>query len=238
MKLRKAAALVAGLAVLTMVLTGCGSPKEATFTSKDNIVITATDQWKQLESKEDLAELYTDKVDDELAESVDLALKMSGKVYFTVEKLDVSSDMSDMKDMAEMLKEFLAEYDKEEVTAMLKSSDFSEDEISILYKVVEDGADFDLIYQEMSNVDWFNQLETGSKDYKFVGSEEATILGQASSISEYSYTNNDDAKLHFYEASFVKDGVLYTLNGWCEDSAFDKNKDALKSMITTAKWAE
>lgn len=238
MKLRKAAALVAGLAVLTMVLTGCGSPKEATFTSKDNIVITATDQWKQLESKEDLAELYTDKVDDELAESVDLALKMSGKVYFTVEKLDVSSDMSDMKDMAEMLKEFLAEYDKEEVTAMLKSSDFSEDEINILYKVVEDGADFDLIYQEMSNVDWFNQLETGSKDYKFVGSEEATILGQASSISEYSYTNNDDAKLHFYEASFVKDGVLYTLNGWCEDSAFDKNKDALKSMITTAKWAE
>ena len=238
MKLRKVAALAVGLAMLTMVLTGCGSPKEATFNSTDGIVITATDQWKQLQSKEDMAELYTDTMDDELAASVDLALKMGDKVYFTVEKVDVSADMADMDAMITLLKEYIADYDREDVAAMLSDSGYSDEEVELLFKLLEDDADYDLLYQQFSNISWFAQLEETCKDYKFVGSEETTILGQASTLSEYSYTNNDGAPLHFYEASLIKDGKLYTLNGWCEEKTFDKNKDALKSMITTAKWAE
>ena len=238
MKLKKAAALAAGLAVLMMVLTGCGSPKEATFTSTDGVVITATDQWKQLQTKEELAELYTDTMDDELAASVDLALKMGEKVYFTVEKVDVSTDMADMDAMITLLKEYMADYDQEEVRAMLTDSGYSDEEVELLFKLLADDADYDLLYQQFSNLSWFAQLEETCKDYKFVGSEDMTILGQASTLSEYSYTNDDDAQLHFYEASLIKDGKLYTLNGWCEEKNFDKNKDALKAMITTAKWAE
>ena len=251
-----------GLAVLMMVLTGCvntkeasisnlffhksffvsapvqSNPKVASFTSKDGIVITATDQWVQLKTKEELAELYTDPMDDELAASVDLALKMGDKVYFTVEKVDVSADMADMDAMITLLKEYIADYDREDVAAMLSDSGYSDEEVELLFKLLEDDADYDLLYQQFSNISWFAQLEETCKDYKFVGSEETTILGQASTLSEYSYTNNDGAQLHFYEASLIKDGKLYTLNGWCEEKTFDKNKDALKSMITTAKWAE
>ena len=238
MKLRKVAALAVGLAMLTMVLTGCGSPKEATFNSTDGIVITATDQWKQLQSKEDMAELYTDTMDDELAASVDLALKMGDKVYFTVEKVDVSADMADMDAMITLLKEYIADYDREDVAAMLSDTGYSDQEIELLFKLMADDADYDLLYQQFSNLSWFAQLEESCKDYKFIGSEDMRILGQASSLSEYSYTNADGAKLHFYEASLIKDGKLYTLNGWCEAKSFDKNKAMLKSMIITAKWAQ
>ena len=227
-----------GLAVLMMVLTGCVNTKEATFNSTDGIVITATDQWKQLQSKEDMAELYTDTMDDELAASVDLALKMGDKVYFTVEKVDVSADMADMDAMITLLKEYIADYDREDVAAMLSDTGYSDQEIELLFKLMADDADYDLLYQQFSNLSWFAQLEESCKDYKFIGSEDMRILGQASSLSEYIYTNNDGAQLHFYEASLIKDGKLYTLNGWCEEKTFDKNKDALKSMITTAKWAE
>lgn len=237
MKLKKATVLVAGLALLTMVVSGCGSAKEATFTSKDGITVTATDQWKQLESQEELTDLYMDQVDDALAESVDLALKAGDKMYFTIEKIDVTEDMDYLKTMADMLKQELAEYGQEEVTAMLKDSSFTDEEIEILNQLTAEDADFELLYQQFTNVSWFDQL-SDMKDYAFTGSEDATILGQASSISEYSYTNDDSVKLHFYEASVVKDGTLYTLNGWCDDTSFSKNKDTLKSMITTAKWSE
>ncbi len=238
MKLKKATVLVAGLALLTMVVTGCGSAKEAVFTSKDGITVTATDQWKQLESQEELKDLYMEQVDDALAESVDLALKAGDKMYFTIEKIEISEDMEYLNTMAEMLKQELAEYGEDEVIAMLKDSGFTDEEIEILNKLTAEDADFDLLYQQFTNVSWFDQLSTEMKDFAFVGSEDTTILGQASTISEYSYTNNDSVKLHFYEASIVKDGTLYTLNGWCDDSSFSKNKDTLKSMITTAKWAE
>ena len=237
MKLKKATVLVAGLALLTMVVSGCGSAKEATFNSKDGITVTATDQWKQLESQEELKDLYMDQVDDTLAESVDLALKAGDKMYFTIEKIDVTEDMDYLKTMGDMLKQELADYGQEEVTAMLKDSQFTDEEIEILNKLTAEDADFELLYQQFTNVSWFDQL-SDMKDYTFTGSEDATILGQASSISEYSYTNDDSVKLHFYEASVVKDGTLYTLNGWCDDSSFSKNKDTLKSMITTAKGAE
>ena len=262
MKFRKTAVLTMGLAVLMMVLTGCvntkeasisnlffhksffvsapvqSNPKVASFTSKDGIVITATDQWVQLKTKEELAELYTDPMDDELAASVDLALKMGDKVYFTVEKVDVSADMADMDAMITLLKEYIADYDREDVAAMLSDSGYSDEEVELLFKLLEDDADYDLLYQQFSNLSWFAQLEETCKDYKFIGSEDMRILGQASSLSEYSYTNADGAKLHFYEASLIKDGKLYTLNGWCEAKSFDKNKAMLKSMIITAKWAQ
>ena len=262
MKFRKTAVLTMGLAVLMMVLTGCvntkeasisnlffhksffvsapvqSNPKVASFTSKDGIVITATDQWVQLKTKEELAELYTDPMDDELAASVDLALKMGDKVYFTVEKVDVSADMADMDAMITLLKEYIADYDREDVAAMLSDTGYSDQEIELLFKLMADDADYDLLYQQFSNLSWFAQLEESCKDYKFIGSEDMRILGQASSLSEYSYTNADGAKLHFYEASLIKDGKLYTLNGWCEAKSFDKNKAMLKSMIITAKWAQ
>ena len=262
MKFRKTAVLTMGLAVLMMVLTGCvstkeavssnlffpkvrfmsapvqSSPKVAAFTSKDGIVITATNQWRQLKTKEELAELYTDTMDDELYASVDLALKIGDQVYFTVEKVDVSADLADMDAISTLLKEYIADYDQEEVTAMLSDSGYSDEEIELLFKLLEEDADYDLLYQQFSNLSWFARLEETCKDYKFIGSEEATILGQTSSLSEYCYTNDDDVKLHFYEASLIKDGELYTLNGWCEEKSFDKNKAMLKSMIITAKWAQ
>ena len=237
MKLKKATVLVAGLALLTMVVSGCGSAKEAAFTSKDGITVTATDQWKQLESQEELTDLYMDQVDDALAESVDLALKAGDKMYFTIEKIDIAEDMDYLHTMADMLKTELAEYGEEDVVAMLKDNNFTDEEIEILNKLTAEDADFELLYQQFTNVSWFEQL-SDMKDYSFTGSEDATVLGQASAISEYSYTNNDSVKLHFYEASIVKDGILYTRNGWCDDDSFSKNKDTLKSMITTAKWAE
>lgn len=236
MKAKKVAAIIAGMALLTVGLTGCGgSTKEATFTSKAGIVVTATEQWKQLQSKEELTELYMDQVDDALEESVDLALKNGDKMYFTIETMDIQSDLDDLEEMAEMFKDESSGYSKEDVLEMLASS-YDEDTVNILAQLLEDDVDFDLLYQQYSNVMWFEQLADGMEGYNFVTAEDATILGKQSSISEYAYTNSDGAQLHFYEASVVQDGVLYTLNGWCDDSDFSKNKDALKAMITSAAW--
>ena len=75
---------------------------------------------------------------------------------------------------------YIADYDQEEVRAMLSDSGYSDEEVELLLKLLADDADYDLLYQQFSNLSWFAQLEETCKDYKFVGSEETTILGPVS----------------------------------------------------------
>ena len=237
MKTRKAAAIIACVAMMAMGLAGCGSPKEATFTGKSGITVAATDQWKQLQSQEELKELYMDQVDAELEESVDLALKNGDKMYFTIEVLDIADDFDSMVAMADELRAQAAELGVEEVKQVIGET-YTEEQSAIIQELLSEDADLELLYQQFSNNGWFDQLESTMQDYAFVGETEATILGKPSAISEYIYTNGDGAKLHFYEASIVQDGKLYTINGWCDDAVFSKNSEALKGMINSAQWPQ
>lgn len=231
MKMKKIAALTVLVSMAAMILAGCGgSAKAADFTSKSGITVTATDKWKQLTTEEELKDLYTDAVD---SDSVDLALR-NGDLFFTIEALDCTADIADTKELVTFLKEEVAASGEDAVFDML-SGQLSEDEMA-LYKQLINSTDenFDKVYQDISNASWFETLETSAPNYEFVGKEDVTVVGKASTLSEYKYSN-DDVLLHHYEAAFLKDGVLYTLNSWSDDKTFDKNKEELKALITSAK---
>ena len=233
MKWKKIAALMLGAALLMMV-SGCGGAKEATFTSKDGIVITANDKWQQLAGQEELAEIYDGAVDDETLESVDLALRNEVS-YFTIETADVLADLENMRALQEIMKDSTPD-EVEDILDGLRNNGFSEEEVTVIADLTEQDADVALVYQQMNNAGWLVQLATYD-GYNFVGSEDAEILGQTSEILEYSYINGQGMTIHFYEASIIENDKLYIINAWCEDGQFAKQKDALKTMMTTAKWS-
>ena len=230
MKKKKLVILTVLAALAAMILFGCGGAKAADFTSKSGITVTATDKWQQLNTAEELSELYTNAVDSEM---VDLALKNSTS-YFTIE----TADVADLKDVVAFLKTQLADVDEETIYAQLENEYGAE--IVDLYKKLVNATDeeFDKIYQDLSNEDWYATLEESAPNYEFVGEEAITLLGKESTLSEYKYTNDDGVLLHHYEAVILKDGILYTLNSWSDDDNFDKNKEVLKTLITNAKYTE
>ncbi len=234
MKKKKLVILTVLAALAAMILFGCGGAKAADFTSKSGITVTATDKWQQLNTAEELSELYTNAVDSEM---VDLALKNSTS-YFTIETADCTADVADLKDVVAFLKTQLADVDEETIYAQLENEYGAE--IVDLYKKLVNATDeeFDKIYQDLSNEDWYATLEESAPNYEFVGEEAITLLGKESTLSEYKYTNDDGVLLHHYEAVILKDGILYTLNSWSDDDNFDKNKEVLKTLITNAKYTE
>ena len=100
MKKKKLVILTVLAALAAMILFGCGGAKAADFTSKSGITVTATDKWQQLNTAEELSELYTNAVDSEM---VNLALKNSTS-YFTIETADCTADVADLKDVVAFLK--------------------------------------------------------------------------------------------------------------------------------------
>lgn len=233
MKWKKIATLMLSVALL-MVVSGCSGAKEATFTSEDGIVVTANDKWQQLTGQEELAEIYDGAVDDETLESVDLALRNETS-YFTIETADVSADLENMRALQEIMKDSEPN-EVEEILDGLRNNGFLEEELAPVADLAGQDADVELVYQQMNNAGWLVQLATYN-GYNFVGSEDAEILGKASEILEYSYINGQGMTIHFYEASIIENDKLYIINAWCEDSQFAKQKDILKTMMTTAKWS-
>ena len=117
MKKKKLVILTVLAALAAMILFGCGGAKAADFTSKSGITVTATDKWQQLNTAEELSELYTNAVDSEM---VDLALKNSTS-YFTIETADCTADVADLKDVVAFLKTQLADVDEETIYAQLEN---------------------------------------------------------------------------------------------------------------------
>lgn len=237
MNRKKILALVLCLTFSLTLLSGCGS-KAATFTSTDGITITATSQWKQVTTLEDMQKLVGGLTAADM-ETMDLGLQKGDSPYFTIEKYDCGEDYTAFVEFIDSIKVLLAgDVPEAEFVASFQDEGYTESEIAVLQKAWQaeslNGDAGDLFYQESLNASWLADLEENAKNYAFIGQEELTLFGKTSYLLEYKYQNDDTTDIHVYEANIKLGDTFYTLSAWTGESDFAKAKEELKSLITTA----
>lgn len=236
LNLKRILALGLCLTLALTLLTGCAA-KETSFTSTDGIVVKATSAWKQVSTLEDVKKLVGGISQADL-ETIDLALAKGDSPYFTIEKADCKEDYAAFVSVVAEIKTLLGDVTEEELLASLKEVGYIDDEIAILQKALKAenlaGDTGDLLYQESLNSSWFSDLEKNATNYAMVAQEEITILGKSSVLYEYKYTNDDKSDIHVYEANVKIGDTFYTLSSWTGQSQFAKEKEGLKTLITSA----
>lgn len=225
------------LALSLALLAGCQA-EPANFTSRDEITVTATTQWQQLDTLEEMQNLVSGLTPGNM-DSVDLALQKDDAFYFTIIESENPDNFNSFLKLIELSKAFLADSGTEaELLATLRTSGYSEPAIAI-FRQAWQTEDFTyemekLFYQDLLAASALAKFQENNKNFTLINQEEIDLFYKLAHLLEYQYTNSDDIDLHFYEVYIRAGNTTYTMTAWCKEKDFAKAKDELKSLITAA----
>ena len=220
---------LAGILLAALFLGGCGTAKSETFCSLDGLTITATEDWQPVS---DTTTLFEEDFDSTVDSGIDMALADKKGHYLSIERYDCQEQLEDVTRLADQLRQQLAIQGEDSLVQNLTAQGVDEtamDQYRALWQcpVGEEAA----LYRSLADAAWQKQMAEAAKDYAVVGQEPVTLLGSATILYEYRYTNGDNKAIHGYEASVVWKNKLYNISTWTTDKQFAKSQEQLKAII-------